>query len=432
MTLAGRMAAAFVALVVVLAALFALRDSSTRTSGGSPAPASPVPTNQPASASGRSPHLQIGHGPVTLRETKTVKITDGVVLHYIEEPTGPNQIRVLEVDPQTAVTLDLVGAGERYPELAPTSRMAQRDHALAGVNGEFFSLPGRPEFLFQSDAVLWQTALHASNMFAISEDEEEIYVDRIDPEITAFDSTSGLRVRVSEWNTTPPKGARIVAYTPIGGTVARAPSHACYVLLSATAAPQWTDNGDGIARSYSADRSGCGERPPAFDGADSIVLVAEASAAGRRGLDPMEDGHHVRVTWSVGLRNVIDIAGGQPVLVKRGRSQLPPRCKTSFCLAQPRTAVGYTEDGIVLIATVDGRQPGWSVGMSLHEWSQVWIQLGAEGALNLDGGGSTTMWVRGQGVVNRPSNPGRRERSVGTALVVLPGQDSGVPDSLVS
>jgi exopolysaccharide biosynthesis protein len=55
---------------------------------------------------------------------------------------------------------------------------------------------------------------------------------------------------------------------------------------------------------------------------------------------------------------------------------------------------------------------------------------GAVGALNLDGGGSTTMWVRGEGVVSRPSNAGRRQRPVGAALLVLPGRDTGIPSAL--
>lgn len=161
-----------------------------------------------------------------------------------------------------------------------------------------------------------------------------------------------------------------------------------------------------------------------------VVLAANAGSAGARDLARFRSGDRVRAQWSFGLPGVLDIAGGQPVLVKDGRGVVPRGCDTTFCAPQPRTAVGYTQDGRVLIATVDGRQSGWSVGMSLRQWAQACVQMGAEGGLNLDGGGSTTMWVRGEGVVNRPSNAGHRQRRVGTALLVLPGEDTDVPTSL--
>jgi exopolysaccharide biosynthesis protein len=77
-----------------------------------------------------------------------------------------------------------------------------------------------------------------------------------------------------------------------------------------------------------------------------------------------------------------------------------------------------TDEGRLLLVTVDGRHPGWSVGMTLPEAARLMRSLGARDALNLDGGGSTTMTVRGQ-VVNRPSDGGG-ERPVSNALYVTP------------
>jgi exopolysaccharide biosynthesis protein len=85
---------------------------------------------------------------------------------------------------------------------------------------------------------------------------------------------------------------------------------------------------------------------------------------------------------------------------------------------QPRTLAGVRPDGTLLLVTVDGRRPGWSVGMTLPEAARLMRSLGASDALNLGGGGSTTMTVRGQ-VVNRPSDRGG-ERPVGDGLFVMP------------
>jgi exopolysaccharide biosynthesis protein len=76
----------------------------------------------------------------------------------------------------------------------------------------------------------------------------------------------------------------------------------------------------------------------------------------------------------------------------------------------------------VLLVVIDGRQPRWSVGASLGELARIMRDLGAVEAMNLDGGGSSTMWVEGE-VVNRPSDG--TERKVTTAVLVLPGEDPG-------
>jgi hypothetical protein len=80
-----------------------------------------------------------------------------------------------------------------------------------------------------------------------------------------------------------------------------------------------------------------------------------------------------------------------------------------FILAHPRTIAGYRDDGTVVLGTVDGRHAGAS-GKSLDALA-LWAaeDLGCTGAVNWDGGGSTTMWVADMtpnGVVNYPSDAG--------------------------
>ncbi len=75
-------------------------------------------------------------------------------------------------------------------------------------------------------------------------------------------------------------------------------------------------------------------------------------------------------------------------------------------LRHPRSAIGIKPDGSVLLLTVDGRQKN-SAGMNLFELAKVMKWLGCSSAINLDGGGSTTLWVDGfgeNGVVNFPSD----------------------------
>ncbi len=82
----------------------------------------------------------------------------------------------------------------------------------------------------------------------------------------------------------------------------------------------------------------------------------------------------------------------------------------------PRSAVALSRDSAqLMLVVVDGRRP-WSVGMSLAELGDALISLGAWQAMNLDGGGSSALWVGGE-VVNYPSDP-TGERAVGNALMV--------------
>ena len=77
---------------------------------------------------------------------------------------------------------------------------------------------------------------------------------------------------------------------------------------------------------------------------------------------------------------------------------------TSFTKARhPRSAIGIKANGKVILLTVDGRQDN-SAGLSLHELTKVMRWLGCVSAINLDGGGSTTLWTEKMGVINYPSD----------------------------
>jgi hypothetical protein len=84
----------------------------------------------------------------------------------------------------------------------------------------------------------------------------------------------------------------------------------------------------------------------------------------------------------------------------------------------PRTLIGYTADPYkAYLVTIDGRQASYSVGMTYEECAKLMADLGVEQSVSLDGGGSTTAWVKGKGIVNSPSDVS--ERSVVSAWVVL-------------
>lgn len=113
------------------------------------------------------------------------------------------------------------------------------------------------------------------------------------------------------------------------------------------------------------------------------------------------------------------VLGGGPVLLRGGASAPDAgEYAAGFRLERhPRTAVGARADGTVVFVVVDGRQPALSVGLTIDELAALMSELGCVEAINLDGGGSTTMVIRGR-VVNHPSDAGG-ERPVGDALLVF-------------
>ena len=117
---------------------------------------------------------------------------------------------------------------------------------------------------------------------------------------------------------------------------------------------------------------------------------------------------------------VTDMVAGVPQLIKNGKIDVTweqEKASRSFAETRhPRTAVAKLKDGKFLMMTVDGRQPGVSVGMTLQELAEYLLSLGAVDAMNLDGGGSTTMFLDGK-VVNTPSDK-EGERRVGDAILV--------------
>jgi hypothetical protein len=113
-----------------------------------------------------------------------------------------------------------------------------------------------------------------------------------------------------------------------------------------------------------------------------------------------------------------EIMGGGPMLVWQGKIFITDSEEwfTQIANANPRTAVGLDRKGRLLLLVVDGRQPGYSDGVTFTELAEIFMGLNARYAVNLDGGGSSTMVVKGK-VINRPSDK-TGERKVASILAI--------------
>lgn len=142
-----------------------------------------------------------------------------------------------------------------------------------------------------------------------------------------------------------------------------------------------------------------------------------------RGRVSVEQGDPVDLQW-VSTRTEPSIIGSGPMMLQDGQ-RIDMGTGAFVTLRHPRTAIGTSGNKVYLV-TVDGRSKGNSLGVNLNELANILKWLGAENALNLDGGGSTTMYIEGQpenGIVNRPCDNQKfdrqGERRVSNSLLLL-------------
>jgi hypothetical protein len=298
--------------------------------------------------------------------------------------------------------------------------MAARAGAIAGVNGDFGSNSNRPTHPFAMDGSLVQTSRSVGDLFAVSKDERRAFVGVPQQQVT-LTLSSGASWPIDAWNHGAPNVGDIHAFTDLGGSMEAPPRNACNARLAPQGPPGPAASGTGLSQAYTVAATGCSRAPMTRDG--GVVLSALPASDEATRLLSMPVGSAVTVTWTFGWPDVYDAIGGDRLLVDDSHYALAP-CVGSVCSPNPRTAIGMTTAGKLMMVVVDGRQAKWSVGLSMRDFAQLMVKLGAETAINLDGGGSSTMVVRGR-VINRPSDG--FERSVTNAALILPGPDPNEP-----
>ena len=166
-----------------------------------------------------------------------------------------------------------------------------------------------------------------------------------------------------------------------------------------------------IGESYTARVREVREAGDAPITADIAVLSLSAELAARLPRPALGTLLKFSTETTPSLRGVKVAIGGGPMLVRDGKV-------VAFSGPQsqhPRTAIGWNDKHFFLVV-VDGRQNKLSVGMSFPELAAYFVKLGCQRAMNLDGGGSATFWVRGQ-VMNSPCYG--HERPMANALVLI-------------
>ena len=280
--------------------------------------------------------------------------------------------------------------------------MSERYGAIAAVNGAFFSGDGRPVGLVAIDGELISEPYAARTALGIG--PHGLAMERVDWQGQVFVAEEWL-AQISGLNR-PRLTDELIIYTPIYGSWTGTNDYGFEVTVV-----------DGTVTNVQIGNSPI---PP-----NGVVLSGHG--LNREVLSQLAVGDEVAINIQLTPpwleQGFSQIIGGGPRLVRDGELSLngEEELFRSDVLQgrAPRTAIGVTASGELLLVTVNGRQPNISVGMSLAELGRLLIELGAVQAMNLDGGGSTTMVIRDL-VLNLPSNG--QERPVSNAILILAPQ----------
>lgn len=302
---------------------------------------------------------------------------------------GPQEVHVLDVDPATPGVSLNYATNRSLRRLQPTSRIVRADPtAVGGANGNYFDISdtGAPAGVGhgRSDGVLHAPTSGWNHAFYQARNG------------TYHVGTVALRARIPQHPRWPVSGLNLPHAQP--GTIILYTSRwgrACGRCV--------VDGRHAVAREVRI-RDGLVVRNTAhlLKGRRYRGLRLIGVGSGARLLERVTVGAALTPRWALDPQPQMAITGSQ-VLLRGGRV-----VAHSDGLRAPRTAIGIDDDtGHVLLVTLDGRRRH-AVGMRMRGWAKLLARLGIDHAVNLDGGGSSTMVARGTdgsalGVVNRPS-----------------------------
>lgn len=288
----------------------------------------------------------------------------------------------------------------------PLSEIARRHGAVAAANGGYFAPDsGDPVGLLITDGE-WVRAPYANRTALLISDSGRVTMGNVG--YRAELTLGGQRLRVTglnEWLPTSGESVKVITRR-WGPTWPCAQGQACVQVrrgaVTQVVAP--TQRVELVVPEDGYVVAGCGTK---------TVALLSALRPGTRS--------DLAVSLDPPMAGVREALGGGPRIVLRGQyhntGQYEQFRSDVLDGRNPRTAVGITAAGDLLLVVVDGRQPTRSVGMTLRELSDLMIRLGATDAMALDSGGSSQLVALGR-ILNSPSDG--RERPIPNALLIVP------------
>ena len=309
---------------------------------------------------------------------KHVKLTK----YYAGKPVRINVVEMnhkiasnYEVKPATASTWTL-------HHKTTLRTIAGRTNSIVAINGGFFKpQTGVPLGTLMIDGKIYTGPIYNRVAMGIFEDGYDVGRVSIEGKITG----NGHTIKIDNINQPRILSSYVLAYTRDWGKYA-------------PASPKY-----GVQLQIEGNRILAASANPLSIPENGYVLVGPKEVLGK-----LFGAQHVdaQIGMNPEWKNVKHIISGGPYLVRNGNVYIDTYEEklTAISGRNPRTAIGYTKDNDLILVAVDGRE-GSSIGMTLYELANFMKSLGCINAINLDGGGSTVMYVDGM-IVNNPQQIG--------------------------
>jgi exopolysaccharide biosynthesis protein len=333
-------------------------------------------------------------------------VAQGIRLYRPSDSTllddgGPIAVQMLRLDPARVELRSALSQGE-VMGTETVLDTAERAQAVAAINAGFFLPNGDPTGVLQIDGQLVSDSARPRGAVAVGKqgNRTTLTFDIITVRATLKVETPGglVSVPIAGIDTVRQRG-KLMLFTPL------------YHVHTDTAARgiEWVL--DGSPLSVRERRVDVGSTPIprsgfvlSYGGLEPPGPLAELAAGAAPRIDREYISRHGTPAdlWA----RATHVIGGAGLLIREGRpveGWQDEDIRTGFDTERhPRTVIGVDRSGTIWLVTVDGRNP-MSLGMTFRELQRLASRLELRDALNLDGGGSTTMVVKGQ-VVNHPSD----------------------------
>ena len=298
-----------------------------------------------------------------------------IKINIVELNTNVNPY--LKIQPQIA--------SSKLNSKSSVRKIAQKQGAVIAINGGFFKpQTGVPLGALMINGEVLTGPIYNRVGIAIFEENNKTYfkMDNIAFDIKAY--TKDTSIQIDNINQPRMLSTHTLLYTPIWGAKSPyAPKNGYNVLVSGN-----------IIKKISAN--------PIEIGPNDFVISAPKSVVTK--IAKNNNYLSVEINIPDNIKGARHIIGAGPYLVKD--SQIYVDYKTQKLQAisgkNPRSAVGYKNDGTFIIVTIDGREKA-SVGMTLYELAKLMKNIGCEYAMNFDGGSSSAMYIKGK-IVNSAIN----------------------------
>lgn len=329
----------------------------------------------------------------------------------------PVKMNLLRLD-LTKVRLDVVHAMDAAIGVEKTSSIAMRHGAFAAINAGFFRLDtsifaGDASGVLVIDGKLLSESYANRISLSISNRKNETIVGFYKEKVIPF-----FRIEKTDWEVSginrERKTDELIIYTREFNRTTLTGKDGLEIIVQ-----------DGKVI-WIADEKGSSQIPErgfviSASGKFRDELLGKIKVGQTIGMNTRHYPDKTQKVDKTVTRFIEDIVGGVPQLIKDGKIEITWEAeKSSKAFVEtrhPRTAVAKLKDGKFLMVTVDGRSEA-SGGIGLQNLAEILLELGATDAMNLDGGGSTTMFLDGK-VVNKPSDK-EGERRVSDAILVFP------------